>query len=332
MLMSQPDHTTRRRFLTYLSYAGVGAIGSVIVPTLNSCEDTTTNSSPDDFLSSKREESSISLSTNEIITVDAQGNIISRRPLPPLQTLTDDLDKSTKLEMVLIPGGKFTMGSPTSELGRGNDEGPQHEVSVPAFYLGKYPVMQAQWEAIMGSNPSRFRGARRPVEHVSWEDAVEFCQKLSEKSDKDYRLPSEAEWEYACRAETTTPFHFGETITPALANYNSNNTYGSSPVGDYRGQTTEVGGFPPNAFGLYNMHGNVWEWCQDAHHKTYAGAPTDGSAWINEKENETRVLRGGSWLSNPRDCRSAYRDGLTPGNRLISLGFRIAYSAPPNLP
>ncbi|MFM6071877.1 MAG: formylglycine-generating enzyme family protein, partial [Dolichospermum sp.] len=168
---------------------------------------------------------------------------------------------------------------------------PQHEVTIKPFSMGKYPITQAQWQAVaalpqvnqeLKPNPSRFKGAKRPVERVSWHDAVEFCARLSNHSQRPYRLPSEAEWEYACRAGTITPFHFGETITTELANYNGNNTYGDGPKGVYRGETTEVGSFKiANEFGLYDMHGNVWEWCQDDWHNNYEGAPTDGSAWIS---------------------------------------------------
>jgi formylglycine-generating enzyme required for sulfatase activity len=216
------------------------------------------------------------------------------------QFFAEDLGNSVSLEMIAIPGGTFTMGSPTNEPERTSDESPQHSVTVPAFYLGKYPITQAQWQAIMGSNPSRFQGANRPVESIFWNEAIEFCQKLSQATDRAYRLPSEAEWEYGCRAGTTTPFYFGETITTDLANYNGEYTYGSAPKGQYRKQTTKVGSFPPNAFGLYDLHGNVWEWCQDTWHENYKGAPTNGSAWVSENDNDYRVLRGGSWSGNHR--------------------------------
>jgi formylglycine-generating enzyme required for sulfatase activity len=153
---------------------------------------------------------------------------------------------------------------------------------------------------------SSFSGAKRPVEQVSWNNAVEFCQKLSQKTGREYRLPSEAEWEYACRGGTTTPFHFGETITTELANYDGTVNYASEPKGQYRQETTEVGSFPPNSFGLYDMHGNVWEWCQDDWHDNYANAPKDGSAWTSQSGN-ANVLRGGSWLNFPQICRSASR-------------------------
>ena len=153
------------------------------------------------------------------------------------------------------------------------------------------------------ADPSRFKGDNRPVEQVTWFDAVEFCQRLSQYTKRNYRLPSEAEWEYACRAGTTTPFHFGETITSELANYNAESTYGDAPKGESRGETTEVGSFGvANGFGLYDMHGNVYEWCADQYHDNYEGAPTDGSAWIeeiNDNDNHSRLLRGGSWYFNP---------------------------------
>jgi formylglycine-generating enzyme required for sulfatase activity len=160
-----------------------------------------------------------------------------------------------------------------------SDEGPQHRVTIQSFWMGKYPITQRQWQAVMGENPSYFKGDNRPVENVSWEDVVAFCQRLSEKTGKTYRLPSEAEWEYACRAGTTTPFYFGETITTDLVNYHGEYPYAAAPEGVYREETTEVGIFPPNAFGLYDMHGNVWEWCADPWHDNYNGAPTDGSVW-----------------------------------------------------
>ena len=235
---------------------------------------------------------------------------------------TEDLGNGVQLEMVFIPGGTFLMGSPEGETGRSSDEGSQHLVRVSAFWMGKYPVTQAQWKAVatlpkvqryLDLDPSRFKGADRPVEKVSWYEAVEFCQRLSKATGREYRLPSEAEWEYACRAGTTTPFYFGETITGKLANYDASRTYAEESPGKEIQETTPVGQFPPNAFGLYDMHGNVWEWCADDWHDNYNGAPTDGSAWLrgNDKRsplNDKRSpLRGGSWGSNPLLCRSAIR-------------------------
>jgi len=267
----------------------------------------------------------------EVLTVDARGNITNHRNCEA-KYFIEDLGNGVILEMVQIPGGTFMMGSPDGEKERYSNEGPQHQVKVPGFFMGKYEITQVQYKAIMGNNPSNFKGIKRPVEQVSWNDAVEFCQKLSQKTGRTYRLSSEAEWEYACRAGTSTPFHFGETITTDLANYDGNYTYASAPKGQYRQQTIEVGSFSPNAFGLYDMHGNVWEWCQDYWHENYQGAPTDGSAWLSSgniitrlfrNSSNFRLLRGGSWLTIPRHCRSAYRYSLTPATRYITVGFRV---------
>ncbi len=249
--------------------------------------------------------------------------------------------KPIGLEMVAIPGGTFIMGSPPEELEHQEDESPQHSVTVQPFFMGKYQVTQAQWRFVahlpqvnkeLNPDPSNFKGDgstsltnHRPVEQVSWEDAVEFCDRLSQYTGRTYRLPSEAEWEYACRAGTTTPFHFGETITTDLVNYNGNYTYGQGSKGVYRKETTEVGSFGvANNFGLYDMHGNVWEWCQDDWHSDYEGAPIDGSAWLNnEEDNNGKLLRGGSWDSLPEYCRSAFRYLSDLDDLNGHLGFRV---------
>ena len=234
------------------------------------------------------------------------------------------------------------MGSPAGEAERSDSEGPQHRVTFSGFWLGKYAITQAQWRAVAGlpqiktkldPDPAHFKGDNRPVECVSWHDAVEFCDRLSRHSGHDYRLPSEAEWEYACRVGTETPFHFGETITPDLANYNgitnydSHYTYGNGSKGTYREKTLDVGSFPPNAFGLYDMHGNVWEWCQDHWHGSYEEAPSDGSAWLSSGESQIRLLRGGSWNLSPTFCRSAYRS-LNLSICSDSYGFRVVGFGP----
>ena len=252
-----------------------------------------------------------------------------------------DSVKAVQLEMVQIPGGSFVMGAPKSEAGSSDDERPQHSVTITAFALGKYPVTQSQWRTIavlpevnrgLEPNPSDFKGDNRPVENVSWQDAVEFCDRLSQHTNKQYRLPSEAEWEYACRAGTTTPFHFGETITTDLANYRGTDNkeykwsgyYGSGPKGVYRQETTDVGSFKvANNFGLYDLHGNVWEWCADHWHGNYDRAPTDGSAWLSDDQEASRLLRGGSWVDDPAHCRSAFRLNVLPGDRGHSVGFRV---------
>ncbi|BDA71797.1 hypothetical protein CAL7716_059630 [Calothrix sp. PCC 7716] len=236
-----------------------------------------------------------------------------------------ELGDGVELRLIEIPGDTFAMGSPPNEAGRTNRENPQHQVTVSSFFMGKYQVTQAQYKAIMGINPSHFIGANRPVEQVSWYSAMKFCKQLSQKSGLTYRLPSEAEWEYACRALTTTPFHFGESITTAKANYRGEKTRASALLGQYRQQTTPVGSFPPNVFGLYDMHGNVWEWCEDVWHTDYQGAPTDGSAWLNGGDDNNRVLRGGSWFDPAELCRCASREYSDPDPEIHDyvMGFRV---------
>jgi formylglycine-generating enzyme required for sulfatase activity len=217
-------------------------------------------------------------------------------------------------EMVVIPAGRFLMGSPESEAGRERSEGPQRWVEVPRFAMGKYEVTQAQWQAVMGSNPSEFKpcGLNCPVESISWNDAQEYVRRLSQRTGHNYRLPSEAEWEYAARAGTTTAYFWGDRFAGQRANSGSRST-------------VAVGRYPANAFGLHDLHGNVWEWVQDVWHSSYAGAPSDGSAWMSGGDQALRVLRGGSWSNGPRLLRSANRYGGTPGHRIVDgSGFRIA--------
>jgi len=247
----------------------------------------------------------------------------------------EDLGDVT-LEMIALAGGTFTMGSPNHELERSSAESPQHSVTVQPFCMGKFAVTQAQWRAVaalskvnvdLDPDPSYFKGADCPAEKVSWNEAVEFCDRLSQKTGKKYRLPSEAEWEYACRAGTTTPFNCGETIVTDLANYDGSYVYGSGTKGVCRRETKTIGSFPPNAFGLYEMHGNVWEWCADHWHETYEGAPKDGTAWVTGGDSDLRSLRGGSWGNYPRYCRSASRLNLRPDERILDVGFRVVCRA-----
>ncbi len=262
------------------------------------------------------------IQTFNTVTVNRRAEIISRRK-GKAEVMTENLGNRVSLEMVKIPGGRFLMGSPETEAKRFKSEGPQHYVDVPEFFMGKYPVTQAQWQAVMGNNPSNFKGSNRPVERVSWNDATEFCQKLSQITGKKYSLPSQSQWEYACRARTSTPFYFGETITSELVNYDGKSTYADEPKGKCRQETTDVGIFPPNSFGLYDMHGNVWEWCADDWHDNYEGAPTDGSVWLDGNKNRS-PLRGGSWLNHPDGCRSAYRNlSIRRDDYYYTIGFRI---------
>jgi formylglycine-generating enzyme required for sulfatase activity len=264
--------------------------------------------------------------------------------------------------MLYIPEGEYWMGSPEDEKDRYDDESPQHKVKISPFFMGQTPITEVQWRFVanlpqeqqeLNLNPSD-NGDDHPVVNVNWQDAIEFCARLSRYTRRNYRLPSEAEWEYACRAlplekqplqnpkskiQNSLPFHFGETITSDLANYNGSVIYQAEPKGEYRQKTTPIDTFKPNTFGLYDMHGNVWEWCLDPWHEDYNNAPTDGRVWDEENENDNRyqnvlnnldkliedkrehVIRGGSRVNDPRTCRSASRN--EDDNRIVYLGFRV---------
>ena len=228
---------------------------------------------------------------------------------------TIDLGNGITLELVHIPGGMFLMGAPYTQEGGLDQERPTHQVTIPDFWMGKYPVTQEQYQAVIGNNPSHFfnEGASHPVENVSWYDAIAFCEEVLKKTGDRIRLPSEAEWEYACRAETTTRYYFGRHLAEEQANFNRN-----------KGKTTSVGIYPPNAYGLYDMHGNVSEWCQDLWHDNYERAPKDGSAWMSGGNSNVRIVRGGSFCGNHRNCLSASRDYTNMRNN--NLGFRVACS------
>jgi formylglycine-generating enzyme required for sulfatase activity len=293
-----------------------------------------------------------------------------RRPLQ-VEGYREDLGGRLALTLVEIPAGSFLMGSPPEEPERSDDEGPQHEVKLASFFMSHTPITQAQWREVAGwqplpaerwgqdlnPDPSHFQNREgqvegevrlfegeantdnRPVERVSWLDAIEFCNRLSQRTGRTYTLPSESQWEYACRAGSITPFHFGATITPELANYDGNFTYADGLKGVYREQTTPVGMLPANAWGLHDMHGNVYEWCLDHWHHGYEGTPADGSAWLSgtdqqqqstpkavevgTDDSESRLLRGGSCGSYPGYCRSASRFHLQPVNAYDYVGFRV---------
>jgi formylglycine-generating enzyme required for sulfatase activity len=245
-----------------------------------------------------------------------------------VQTCDVDLGEGESLRLIQIPAGDFLMGSPANPE-RSAAEGPQHRVWLDGFLLGQTPVTQAQWGVVarwprldLKPDPSGFKGARRPVERVSWDQAMEFGRRLSQRTGFPFTLPSEAQWEYACRAGSTTPFAFGDTITPELANYDGRFTYADGPTGNYREATTPVASFPANAWGLHDMHGNVLEWCLDTWHGSYEGAPTDGSPWLTGTDSR-KLLRGGSWYNNPWLCRSAFRYRNRPGNAADNVGFRV---------
>jgi len=227
--------------------------------------------------------------------------------------LPEPITNSIGMKFVWIPPGTFMMGSPKEEKERLPEESHHKVTLTKGFYMGVYTVTQEEWQVVMGNNPSKFMGDKNlPVERVSWDDCQGFVKKLREKDKKQYRLPTEAEWEYACRAGTITPFHFGETISTDQANYKGDYTYGDGKKGAYRKKTTPVGSFPANAWGLHDMHGNVWQRCQD----WYGDYPQkDVVDPQGPDKGEGRVLRGGSWVDAPVFCRSAYRGRLRPGIR-----------------
>jgi len=347
-LSQQQPIWTRREFIKVAGFGGVGLVGAIVAhqafnhnspspaPKRSVREAEETTSPPTSLEQGGQSGNTLQSFAFEVVRVDAQGRETSRNRRQA-QYFTEDLGNGVTLDMVVIPGGTFLMGSPDTEAKRLNSESPQHSVSIKPFYMGKFTVTQAQWRAVaalpqvsraLNPAPSYFKGDNLPVEQISWEEAVEFCQRLSQKTGRIYRLPSEAEWEYACRAGTTTPFHFGETITSDLANYDGTDTYASEAKGTYREKTTPVGSFQvANAFGLYDMHGNVWEWCADPWHPNYRDAPSDGRAWDNDGDNRYRLLRGGSWYYSPWLCRSAFRYLLVAGNGYDNLGFRVVCAA-----
>ncbi|MDJ0647094.1 MAG: formylglycine-generating enzyme family protein [Xenococcaceae cyanobacterium MO_188.B19] len=300
--------------------------------------------------------------------------LIIRRESKQAQYFTEDLGDNIGLDMVLIPGGSFWMGTEDREIESlvkeyewegYRREKPQHKVNISRFFMGRYPITQAQWRIVAGweqvereldSDPSDFKEDyegidrwTRPVESISWEEAKEFCDRLSKKTKREYRLPTEAEWEYACRGvkgqdltveewneKYHQAFHFGETISTELANYRGTDdeslgwkgSYGRGVKGIYREQTTPVGYFKvANNFGLSDMHGNVWEWCEDDYHDSYNDAPNNGTAWLSELSS-TKVIRGGSWGSDPDFCRSAFRYGYSRDDRYYIIGFRVVCVAP----
>ncbi|MCG9885419.1 MAG: SUMF1/EgtB/PvdO family nonheme iron enzyme [Cyanobacteria bacterium] len=296
----------------------------------------------------------------ETVRVDAKGQVVERLQKTARSHFVD-LGEGVSLELVAVPGGQFQMGSPDTEAGRDGGEEPVRTVTVPPLLVGRYPVTVAQWRRVAGdfpavlnpqlkADPSNWKDLGGPVERVNWFDALEFCARLATATGKTYRLPTEAEWEYACRGGTKTPFAFGETLTTGLANYDGNSTYANGPKGEYRQRTSPVGQFPANGFGLQDVHGNVWEWCLDDWHNTYTNAPSHSEAWLDKnnhsqafcetiklegylesffkalgstKKSQEKLLRGGSWSDDPLGCRCAARLGWGAGDIFNSFGFRV---------
>jgi formylglycine-generating enzyme required for sulfatase activity len=266
--------------------------------------------------------STVSLPSQSAQNLSSKSSESSPSPRP--QVLIETLPGGIELEMIKIPAGSFLMGSPDTDDTAYGDEKPQHQVKLQEFYLGKYPITQEQYQAIMGNNPSNFKDdLKNPVEQVSWNDAKEFCQKLNDETGKKYRLPTEAEWEYACRAGTQTRYYFGdeESQLGDYVWYDENSDSKTHPVGEKK----------PNNWGLYDMSGNVWEWCEDPWHDSYADKPenikNNGNTIWSSSDASLRVLRGGSWNFVSRSCRSAIRGRYDADVRNLLVGFRLAVSA-----
>jgi formylglycine-generating enzyme required for sulfatase activity len=262
------------------------------------------------------------------VTLNDQGQV-AKRQQHSARYFTEQLPANLLLEMVEIPAGEFLMGTAPTDayVFEIETQQPQHQVKLSRFFMGRFAITQAQWQAVMGNNPSHFKGENRPVEQVSWLDAQKFCKRLSQISGRTYRLSSEAEWEYACRAFTETDFHVGTTLSANLVNYDAY-SYGANPEGLHREKTTPVGLFPANAFGLHDMHGNVTEWCEDFWHSNYTTAPSDGSPWLdnpNPQVDNNRICRGGSFGSGDQFCRSAYRYPDYPDSAPYDRGLRVVY-------
>ena len=320
----------RRQFF---KYAGLGTVGFAFAVKGSSLARSSTGQIP-------QTPTDLKTFSFRVPTIDARGQLQNAH-WNNARFFSEPLSSSTPLEMVAIAPGHFVMGASQAEnSGRGvhqSTEFPRHRVEVrEPFFISKSPITQAQWAAVaalpkvkreLNPDPSHFQGVDRPVESISWLEAVEFCERLSKLTQRLYSLPSEAQWEYACRAGTYTPFNMGETITSDLADYVGSYTYRQEASGAYRQTTTPVGSFSANAFGLQDMHGNVWEWCADSWHESYRGAPRDGKPRTTRSPLQAKVIRGGSWLDAPAQLRSASRSGYsaTSLNRIV--GFRVSCTA-----
>jgi eukaryotic-like serine/threonine-protein kinase len=313
----------RAAFLKLLGLGSFGAISSLGISKFIHSSDSPSNSNQ------RIQVGSIDLPTTVQLTsvkLNDRGDIIDR-PKSQTQIFQEDLGHGVWLTMVKIPAGKFMMGSPATEAGRDACEQPQHSVNIPEFYLGQTQVTQSQWAAIFPDRSGSRGNSQLPVDNINWLDAIAFCDRLTQKTGRNYRLPTESEWEYACRAKTTAPFAYGDTIMTTVANHNGEHPYGQAPQGNFRQKATPVGTFPPNLFNLYDMHGNLWEWCLDEWFDNYHLAPTDGSARgkIDLRDGDLlRVVRGGSWFSYGQNCRAASRNGLFGSFRHLHYGMRVA--------
>jgi eukaryotic-like serine/threonine-protein kinase len=316
----------RSTFLKLIGLGSLGAIGSfLIAKTMQSSE---SELDPNRRINSGDMPTIDRLASIKVtsIKLNNHGDIIDR-PQSHSSIFQEELGHGVFLTMVQIPPGTFMMGTPDREEGQEINEQPEHLVNIPGFYLGQTPVTQAQWAEIFPDKSVGSSGdSQLPVSDISWLDAIEFCELLSTKTGRTYRLPSESEWEYACRATTTNPFAYGDTISPSIVNYDATSPYGKAAKGLCRGKSTAVAIFPPNLFGLYDMHGNLWEWCLDEWFDNYQDAPTNGSArgdLETRDEQRSRVVRGGSWFSYAQRCRAASRSSLFSSFRDTHYGFRV---------
>ncbi len=309
----------RRSFFKLTGYGGIG-----LIVALKGTSSTASTPSAD-----ISDLSSFNFAT---IKVDRQG-LEKERNYHHAKLYIEDLGERQTLAMVYILQGKFIMGASANEKYSSDRERPVHQVKVRDFLIGEYLVTQAQWRKVaklpqinreLKLNPSHFKGDNRPIESISWLEAMEFCDRLSAHTGKKYRLPNEAEWEYACRGNSQTPFAYGETLTSDLADYASTYAYAAEKGVAYRKGTIDVGTFIPNAFGLYDLHGNVREWCADPWHENYHGAPTNSKTWNKGGKGASRTLRGGSWANKPSHCRSAHRSGYPENSLNRAIGFRVA--------
>jgi formylglycine-generating enzyme required for sulfatase activity len=270
----------------------------------------------------------------DTITLNQSGQI-KQTQKGTAQYFAEPVAGGEPLAMVAIPAGRFWMGASRTEPEARKQEFPRHQVRVGQFFISRSPVTQAQWAAVaalpkvnreLNPQPAYFQGQDHPVDSVSWLDAMEFCDRLSQQTGRRYQLPSEAQWEYACRAGTQTPFHTGETITGQIANYVSRYTYRAEPAKAYQQTTSPVSGIAAaNAFGLRDMHGNVWEWCADSWHANYQGAPTHGQAWVAAHQGPSQLhpIRGGSWMDRPGSLRASSRSGYRATALNRTIGFRV---------
>lgn len=307
----------RRKFLQYAG--GVGLLVTVQDRALALVQSQSQNSwglSPFEF---------------DVTTIDKTG-VVKQQQTHRAKFFPEPISSAAPLEMVAISSGQFWMGASRSEVAAQGHEFPRHRVKLPSFFMSKHPITQAQWAAVatlpkvkrdLDPEPAHFRGQQRPVESVSWLEAIEFCDRITQYTGRPYQLPSEAQWEYACRAGTQTPFHTGDTITSQLADYIGTTTYQAEAAGVYRQSTLSVGQLSSNAFGLQEMHGNVWEWCADNWHRNYHGAPRDGKAWLEGRRSQMRTIRGGGWLNSPAKIRSASRSGYSEAGLNRTIGFRV---------